>query len=123
MKSQAFSITQRLKSFKYAFEGLKTLLKQEHNARIHLAATFVAIGAGFFFKISYSEWSLIVFAIVLVFVAEIINTAIENISDFISPQKNEKIKIIKDLAAAAVLVAALGAVIIALFIFIPKIFS
>ena len=123
MKSQAFSITQRLKSFKYAFEGLKTLLKQEHNARIHLAATFVAIGTGVFFKISYSEWSLIVFAIVLVFVAEIINTAIENISDFISPQKNEKIKIIKDLAAAAVLVAAIGAVIIALLIFIPKIFS
>lgn len=123
MKSQAFSIKKRIKSFKYALEGLKTLLKQEHNARIHLAATFIAIGTGIFFKISYSEWGMIVFAIVLVFVTEIINTAIEDISDFISPQKNEKIKIIKDLAAAAVLVAAIGAVIIALLIFIPKIIS
>ena len=123
MKSQSFSITKRIKSFKYAFAGLKILLKQEHNARIHLAATFVAILAGVFFKISTSEWSLIVFAIVLVFVTEIINTAIEGISDFISPQKNEKIKIIKDLAAASVLVAAIGAIIIALLVFIPKIIS
>ncbi|HHH53811.1 MAG TPA: diacylglycerol kinase family protein [Bacteroidetes bacterium] len=123
MTSQKFSIKKRVKSFKYAFDGLKILFKEEHNARIHLVAAFVVIAASIYYKISTLELSLIVFAIIGVFALEIINTAIENITDFISPEKNGKIKIIKDLAAAAVLVSAIGAVVVAGLIFIPKILN
>ncbi len=121
MKSQKFSIRKRLNSFKYAFNGLRVLIKEEHNARIHLLASICAIMAGLFFRISSSEWIAIVFAIGLVISLEIINSSIENMADFISPQKNEKIKRIKDLSAAAVLVGAFVALVVGLLIFVPKI--
>ena len=121
MKQQKFSFIQRLKSFKYAFNGLKILIKDEHNARIHLFATICVIIAGFFFAISTNEWFAVIFAIGFVIAIEIINSAIENIADFISPEKHDKIKRIKDLSAAAVLISALTALIIGLIIFIPKI--
>jgi undecaprenol kinase/diacylglycerol kinase (ATP) len=110
-----------LNSFKYAFNGLKILLKEEANARIHLFATICVLIAGFFFEINRVEWITVVFAIGLVLTTETINTAIENISNFISPEKHEKIKRIKDLSAAAVLIAAITALTIGLIVFIPKI--
>ncbi|HHH53983.1 MAG TPA: diacylglycerol kinase family protein [Bacteroidetes bacterium] len=123
MKSKSFSIKKRLISFKYAYEGLKILFKEEQNALIHFVAAVIAILASIYYNISTTEWALIVLAIVGVFGMEIINTSIENISDFISPGKNDKIKTIKDLGAAAVLLNAIGALIIAGLIFIPKIFN
>jgi len=120
MKEQRFSILKRLKSFKYAFNGLRILIKEEHNARIHLFATICVVIAGFFFRISPLEWIAIVFSIGLVFSLEIINSSIENIADFISPERNDKIKKIKDLSASAVLISAITALIIGLIIFIPK---
>jgi diacylglycerol kinase len=121
MKNQKFSISRRLKSFRYAFNGLKILLKEEHNARIHLMAAIVVVIAGVFFETSTSEWIAIIFAIGFVISAEIINSSIENIADFISPEKHEKIKKIKDLAAAGVLISAVTALIIGMIIFLPKI--
>ncbi len=118
--NQSFSILNRIKSFKYAFAGLKTLLKEEHNSRIHLLATVCVISAGFFFKTSPDEWIYIIIAIGFVVVSEIFNSAIENIADFISPKKDERIKKIKDLSAAAVLISAITALIIGLIIFLPK---
>ncbi|HHH53548.1 MAG TPA: diacylglycerol kinase family protein, partial [Bacteroidetes bacterium] len=97
--------------------------KEEQNALIHFVAAVIAILASIYYNISTTEWALIVLAIVGVFGMEIINTSIENISDFISPGKNDKIKTIKDLGAAAVLLNAIGALIIAGLIFIPKIFN
>lgn len=120
MRQQKFSLINRLKSFPYAFMGLKTLLFEEHNARIHLVASFGVIVLSVYFKINAIEWGAVVFSIALVFVAEIFNSAIERISDFISPEHNNAIKKIKDLAAAAVLVSAVASVCIALIIFIPK---
>jgi diacylglycerol kinase len=111
----------RLKSFKYAFNGLKTLFKEEQNARIHLLASSVAITLSIVLEINLIEWVAVVFCIGFVLVAETFNTSLENISDFISPEKNEKIKTIKDLAAAAVLLSALTALTVGLIIFIPKI--
>jgi undecaprenol kinase/diacylglycerol kinase (ATP) len=111
----------RLKSFKYAFNGLKILIKEEPNARIHLLASLVVITLSIVFEINLVEWLAVVFCIGFVLVAETFNTSLENISDFISPEKNEKIKTIKDLAAAAVLLSALTALTIGLIIFIPKI--
>lgn len=123
MKNQKFSIAQRLKSFAYAFNGLKTLLKEEHNARIHLVAAIIVVIAGVRLKLSSLEWVAIVFAIAFVLIAEIINTSIENIADFISPAKHDQIKKIKDLAAAGVLISALSALIVGAIIFLPKVLS
>jgi diacylglycerol kinase len=121
MKQQRFLISKRLKSFKYAFNGLRILIKEEHNARIHLFATICVIIAGLFFNISMNEWIGVIFSIGLVFSLEIINSSIENIADFISPEKHEMIKRIKDLSASGVLISAITALIIGLIIFIPKI--
>ncbi len=122
MKSQErFSIRKRIKSFSYAFNGLKHVMVNEHNFRIHLMAAVVAIVTGVWFKISASEWIAITLAIVLVLVLEIINSAIEKLADLISPGKNDTIKIVKDITAAAVLLAAIASLVIAAIIFIPKI--
>ena len=121
MKNQKFSISQRLKSFGHAFNGLKILLKEEHNASIHLVVAILVVIAGIVLKISTVEWIAIVFAIGFVITTEIINSSIENIADFISPEKHEKIKKIKDLAAAGVLISAVAALIIGMIIFLPKI--
>lgn len=121
MKSSKFSFSARLKSFSHAFNGLKILWKEEHNARIHFVFVFLVILAGLIFKITQSEWISIVFTIALVISMEIINSSIENLADFVSPSIHPHIKKIKDLAAAAVLVSAIAAVVIGLVIFVPRI--
>ncbi|WP_255489450.1 diacylglycerol kinase [Dysgonomonas sp. 216] len=121
--SEKFSIKKRIKSFSYAFDGLKVLLKEEHNARIHAVITLIIIILGLLFDISATEWMFICLAIGLVIVSETLNTAIENLSDLVSPTKNDFIKKAKDLGAFAVLFSALIAVIIGLFIFLPHIIN
>lgn len=111
-EQQSFSIKKRLKSFGYAINGLITLLKSEHNTWIHLFATMVVIIAGFIFHISVLSWFMIVVAIALVWITEAINTAIESIVDLVSPEFHPLAKKAKDVAAAAVLIAAIIAVII-----------
>lgn len=122
MTKQKFSISKRLASFTYAFNGLRILLQKEHNARIHVFAALCVIVAGFIFNISTMEWIAVLLSIGFVISFEIINSSIEHIADFIHPEKHEKIKAIKDLAAAGVLTSAITALIIGLLIFIPKIF-
>ncbi|HBX50696.1 MAG: diacylglycerol kinase [Bacteroidetes bacterium RIFOXYA12_FULL_35_11] len=117
-----FSIASRLLSFSYAFRGILIVFSKEHNAWIHLFAAILVICAGIFFNISAIEWCLIVFAIGLVFIAEMINTAIEKLVDFVSPDFNDKAGIIKDIAAGAVLVAALIAAVIGLLVFWKYVF-
>ena len=121
MSSEKFSISKRIKSFKYAFNGLWVVIKEEHNARIHLAAAVVVTFAGFYFEITAMEWVTLVLTMGVVISMEIINSSIENLCDFVSPNKHELIKKVKDLAAAAVLVSAYSALIIGLIIFVPKI--
>ncbi len=120
MKSQHFSISKRLKSFTYAFNGFKILFKEEHNARIHTAIGILVLILSVYFGLNINEWMAILFSIGLVFSAEIFNSAIENLCDFVSPQWNDKIKKVKDLSAAAVLLSAIIAVAIGIIIFIPK---
>jgi len=120
MKQQKFSIKKRIRSFGYALNGLKILVREEHNARIHLFAAVCVLIAGIVFHISSFEWILIVFAIGLVIAFEAINSAIENLADFVSPEKHKWIKKIKDLSAAGVLIVAIVAAIVGMIIFIPK---
>jgi diacylglycerol kinase len=121
MKDQKFSLINRIKSFGYAFNGLKLLLKNEHNAWIHLTSTIAVITLGLIYKISSTEWLFIVISICTVFAAELFNSSIEEIADFVSPTKHKSIKKVKDLAAAGVLITAVSALIVGLIIFIPKI--
>ncbi|MCK5821344.1 MAG: diacylglycerol kinase family protein [Bacteroidales bacterium] len=121
MTNKPFKIKTRINSFKHAINGLIHLFKNEHNSWIHALAVLVVATAGLFFKLNTFEWVLVTFAIGLVFTAEIINTSIERLVDLASPNHNQLAKEAKDLAAAAVLIAAIVAVIIALFIFVPKI--
>ena len=121
MKEEKFSIAKRLKSFTYAFAGLKVLFREEHNSWIHLFATVCVVTAGILLRISLLEWVAVVFAIGLVFSFEIINTSVENIADFVCPERDDRIKRIKDLAAAAVLVSAITAAVVGLIVFVPKI--
>lgn len=121
MKKANFSIKKRIKSFVFAFNGLRILFSEEHNSRIHLLAAIVVIIAAILFKINTYEWIAISFSIGLVITVEIMNTVVENIADFLTTEKNEKIKKIKDLSAAAVLISAITALSIALIVFIPKI--
>ena len=110
-----------VQSFKYAFNGLKILVREEQNYVVHLTTTVVVVRAGFYYKISAIEWTVLLLAIQVVLTLETINTAIENLADFVSTERNDKIMRIKDLAAAGVLISAVTAMIIGLIIFGPKI--
>ena len=110
-----------INSFKYAIEGFISSFKTERNMKIHVLAMLVVLLAGFYLKLSMTEWCFIALAIVLVIGSELFNTAIETIVDMVSPEKNPKAKLAKDISAAAVLIFALGAVMIGAIIFIPKI--
>lgn len=123
MDHQRFSISKQVKSIKFAMNGMKILISEEHNARIHLLAAICAIAAGFYFTISLSEWMAIIFSIGIVFSLESINSSIEYIADFISPEKHDKIMKIKDVSAAGVLFGAISALIIGLIIFLPKLLT
>lgn len=116
-----FSFKDRLMSFKYAYDGLKVLFRDEHNSWIHLAFAILSVALGFYFDISSLEWIAIVICIGSVFSAEILNTSIEHIANFIQPDIDLRIKDIKDLGAAAVVVVALSSLIVGSIIFLPKI--
>lgn len=123
MKSKnRFSFSSRMNSFRYAFNGLKVLFREEHNAQIHFVIAAVVVIVGWVLDISAVEWIALVFAIGLVIAFEIVNTAIENLADFVSPEKHHAIKKIKDLSAAAVLITAFSAVVVGMIIFVPKLF-
>lgn len=121
MNKKKFSFRDRLKSFRYAITGIFTLVRNEHNARIHLFVTFAVLIAGILCKLSREEWIAIVMAIGFVFSAEAFNSSIEYLSDKTSPEHHPLIKKVKDIAAAGVLFSALAAAIVGLLIFLPKI--
>lgn len=108
-------------SFKNAFSGLFWCLKSQPNYKIHLTLSLITIIGGFFLKIAYWEWLIIGLLIIIGFVIETINTAIEATTDAIGNQWREEIKIAKDVSAAAMLIFAFGAFIMAMIVFIPKI--
>ena len=110
-----------INSFKYAIEGFISSFKTERNMKIHILAMAIVITIGFYLKLNIIEWCFITFAIALVIGAELFNTAIETIVDMVSPEKNAKAKLAKDISAAAVLAFSIGAVVIGALIFIPKI--
>ena len=110
-----------INSFKYALEGFISSFKTERNMKIHILAMVIVVLFGIYLKLDLIEWCIIVISIALVLAAELFNTAIETIVDMVCPEKNPKAKLAKDISAAAVLALAIGAAVIGLIIFIPKI--
>lgn len=122
MKPQEFSIRSRIRSFRFAFEGITSFFHSEHNAWLHFMAT-VAVGTlAVLVGVTKTELLALVFAIGLVWVAEMFNTCIERVMDFVSVHEHPEIKFIKDLAAGAVLTASITALAIGGVVFIPKLF-
>jgi len=122
MKTKQFSFRARANSFRFAWEGITKFIVGEHNAWIHLAATIMIFLLAIWLRVSSHEIIALVIVAGFVWSAEVFNTAVEKMMDFISPAFHPKVKLIKDLAAAAVLIAALTAFITGAIIFIPKLF-
>ena len=111
----------RLRSFRYAFAGVKLLFGEEHNARIHATITVLVVVAGIVLRVSPVEWGVLVICIGMVLSAEAFNSAIERIADYLTTERDERIRDIKDLAAGAVLLCAIAAAIVGLIVFVPHI--
>ena len=119
MTNKHFEYKERLRSFLYAFRGIGILIQSQHNAWIHAFATMAVIMAGMLWGISKGEWIGVILAIVVVWVAEALNTAFEFLADAAIPSFHPLVKNAKDVAAGAVLLAAIGAVAIGVMIFGP----
>lgn len=119
MKQEKFSWKKRARSFGYAFQGMATLLRDEHNSRIHACMMAAVIIAGFLFGITATEWCIVCICFGMVLMAEAMNSAIEAIADLVMPDRHPLIKKAKDVAAAGVLFTAIAAAATGLIIFIP----
>lgn len=108
-------------SFKSAFSGIFWAVKTQPNFIVHFTAAAVVLILALIFGLTVLEITILVLAIVLVLTAEMINTAIEATTDLLSPQYSEAAKIAKDVSAGMVLVASVGAVVLAVLIFLPEI--
>jgi diacylglycerol kinase (ATP) len=118
-EKEPFSWRKRGKSFVYAFAGLRKLISEEHNARIHTVAALAAILLGFLFGISAHEWCIIVLCIGSVIAAEAFNSAIEALADKVETKHDALIGRAKDMAAGGVLITAIASATIGLIIFLP----
>jgi diacylglycerol kinase len=110
----------RVRSFRYAGRGFGRLMK-EPNARIHALAACAVVALGVFVRLSGLEWALVALSIALVFSAEALNTGLESLADAAVPERHPLVGAAKDLGAAAVLLAAVGAVGVAVCVFGPHV--
>jgi len=109
-----------MKSLTHARRGARLVLKEEPNMRIHFVIALLAVFVGLFVGLSVAEWALIAFAITLVFALEVVNSIFERVIDMVKPTVNEYVRDMKDMMAAAVLLAALASVVVGALIFFPK---
>ncbi|MFB0524693.1 MAG: diacylglycerol kinase family protein [Phycisphaerae bacterium] len=121
--SQSFSFRSRLQSFRHAIRGIGLMLKSQHNAWIHATASVLILSIGGFLGLTPGEWCWLVIAIMAVWTAEALNTALEFLADVASAEFHPSIEKAKDVAAGAVLIAATGSTVIALFILGPHVFK
>ncbi|MFP7477820.1 diacylglycerol kinase family protein [Terribacillus saccharophilus] len=109
--------------FRYAWNGIRWTFLEERNFRIHTIAAIIALIAGIIFRIGTPEWAAILLSIGFVIVTEMINTVVELMMDHLSPEHSEAAGLIKDIAAGAVLIAAITAICVGLVVFVPEIIS
>jgi diacylglycerol kinase (ATP) len=121
MKNEDRSFFARVfRSFYFAFRGILSFVATPSNAWIHIPAAVAACTLGWFLKISKVEWFAILFSIGIVIICEMFNTALESLTDLVSPDYNKLAERTKDIAAGAVLVASLVALVVGGMIFVPK---
>jgi diacylglycerol kinase (ATP) len=120
-EKKRFSIVARGRSFKHAFRGITIIFKTQHNAWLHGLVALVVVLLGFILRISPGEWAVVILSITSVLAAEAFNTAVEIDIDLTSPNYHPYARDTKDVASAAVLITALGALVVGLVVFIPKI--
>ena len=113
-------IKQRIASFKFALMGFKWLMRTEPNARFHLLATLLVLVLGTILHLSAFEWLWIILAVILVYIAELLNTALEYLADALHPEHHPKVGKAKDMAAAATLLASIFAVLVGIIVFGSK---
>ena len=120
MSERGLTFSGRVRSFRFALRGIAVMLRTQHNAWLHAAATAAVCAAGLALGLSAAEWCWIVLAIVAVWTAEALNTAFEFLTDVASPGFHPLAEKAKDVAAGAVLISALGSVAIGLLVLGPK---
>lgn len=120
-KKESFFIS-RIKSIGYAFKGAYHLITREASVKVQFCIGILITIAGFYFQLSTTEWIIQILVIALIMTIEGVNTAIEEMADFIHPEFHKKIGLIKDISAGAVFIFAIAAIIVGLIIYIPKIF-
>ncbi len=113
--------SRRILSFKYAFAGILTALKEEPNLKFHFLAGVVVLTAAFILNISRSDWMIIIFLIGFVISLELTNTAVEAVVDAFTDKEHHRAKFAKDISAGAVLIAATTSVILGIIVFLPYI--
>lgn len=116
-------LMRRALSFRYAFEGWWYALRTQRNAWIHAVVSIVVFAMGLWLGIGRLEWALIILAVMIVWMAEFMNTSLEAIIDMVMPEYHPLAKVAKDVAAAAVLVGALGSILIGLLILGPPLWQ
>lgn len=121
--SERSVLGRRVQSFGFAFKGLVQLFRSQANARIHALAALLVVAVGLFLDLSARDWALLVFAIGFVLALEAVNTAIEALADRVAPDPHPLVARCKDAAAAAVLIAALGASVVGLLILGPPLLA
>ncbi|CCG53654.1 Diacylglycerol kinase [Flavobacterium indicum GPTSA100-9 = DSM 17447] len=121
MKQENGFVSGRIKSVKFAVLGAYKLITTEHSVMVQSSLAVLMTIAGFYFKISREEWMMQILVFGLVLAIEGLNTAVEKIADFIHPDYHEKIGFIKDIAAGAVMFAAMSAIAVGTLIYLPRI--
>ena len=114
-----FSFKDRGRSFRYAFDGLGFMLRTQHNAWLHALITVLVVVAGLILGLGLADWKWLLLTIVIVWLAETMNTAFEHLCDVVSPEQRDSVRRAKDVAAGAVLISAIGAVAMGALIFGP----
>ena len=122
-QNPSFTIRGRLQSFRYAWYGLGLMLRSQHNAWLHAFASICVFGAGFFFGLPDAEWCWIILAVMAVWTAEALNTALEFLADAATSDFHPLVKCAKDVAAGGVLISALGSVAIGLLVLGPHLLA
>ncbi len=117
------SIKRLFKSFRYAVKGMIKTLREEQNLHIQSAAAIIVVAMGVYFGLSRLEWIALILVIGLVIIMEVVNSAIERVTDVLKPRLNTYVKEIKDIMAAAVMLASIIAVLVGLIVFTPYISS
>lgn len=113
----------RVRSFRYAFEGWWYVLRTQHNAWIHALISLAVFAVAFWLRLPRRDWAVLILTVTAVWMAEFFNTALEAVVDMTMPDPHPLAKVAKDVAAAAVLVGALGAVVVGLLLLGPPLWT